>query len=201
MILFLQMDAVLYADISQFDVPDGSASCTAAAVLFARQCLNDIPDKDTVHKILYAAANVWKRWKQPGVFYVFQTWKNVVDTFPRIIEGVSIVFETNGHIGNNLPNREYMYSTVQEALNKLKDGRSAIFTSSDSSYGLCAMNGHYYFFDSHGSSRTSGKAYILRIQTLDDLYTFVINNFIMDEEFTMVVFEEEEEPESEGEDR
>lgn len=183
------MEAIV-ADKSQFDLPYGTNACTSAAVLFARYSLEKAPCKAELLRVLDAAAVIWKKWSQkktiPGNF---QTWKDVVSTFPGILFGVDVVYETNGFMGDNDLNvGEFLLSSIEECIERMSDGRSAVLTSESASYALSCRDGKYYFFDSHGSKRTNGNAYMLRIHSLADLSEFLGSNFSV-AEYTMIILE------------
>ena len=171
------------ASFSQFDFAHGSASCTSASVLFARYALEKVPTVADLDKLLRAAALLWKNWKDrcPSP-YAFQTWKNVVDCFPGIFANVDILHESNGFIGEEVTEegrRDYLMASVGDCVGRMQESEScaAVLTSSGSSYALVHRDGLFYFFDSHGSSRTGGRAYVLRIHSAEDLLTFVHSNF------------------------
>ena len=180
----------LEASRSQFDVKDGATSCTSASCLFARTTLERKPSKKDLNKIIDAAAIIWKQWKStsPGLTS-HQTWMDVKRTYPKIFEGIAVVYETNGYVGSTEANKAFMLSTIETCVDQLAadETRSAVFTTNCSSYGLNHQGDVFYFFDSHGSSRTNGNAYVLRIHSQDDLKTFIQSNFQNNAEFSLVV--------------
>ena len=182
------------ANHSQYDFPHGASSCTSAAVLFARYSLEKVPGVDDLDKILEAGALLWQKWKSsdPNA-HCFQTWKNVVDTFPRTFAEVEIIHESNGYIGTrDLPPEEFLFTTVEECIEKMHDNApcSAVITCASSSFALCFRDEYYYFFDSHGCSKTNGNAYILRMQTRGELEDFVQAN-LSHVEFTALIIQKQ----------
>ena len=180
----------LEASRSQFDVVSGAASCTSASCLFARTALEKAPCKADLNKILDAAAIIWKQWKTrfPSC-HTHQTWMDVKKTSPAIFEDVEVVYETNGYIGSTEEHQDFLLSTVGRCVDELQadETRSAVLTTNNSSYGLLYRAPVYYFFDSHGSPRTHGNAYVLRLHSSKDLNTFLVSNFQKQAEFSLVV--------------
>ena len=185
------MDTIV-ADCSQFDFPHGSASCTSAALLFARYSLEGIPSGGDINMILEAAALLWKKWKVgDNSLRAFQTWKNVQNTFPIILSDVDVVHETNGFFGSSEENEDYLLGTVEGCIDRMEGDapRGAVITSNSASYGLAQNGGVFYFFDSHGCDSASGKAYVTRLGSPAELYDFVGRHMSPGAEFTAVILQ------------
>ena len=105
----------------------------------------------------------------------------VVDCFPGLFFNVEVLHESNGFIGEEVSEegREYLLASVGDCIARMQEHKTcaAVLTSSGSSYALVHRDGLFYFFDSHGSGRTGGRAYVLRIHSAEDLDTFVHSNF------------------------
>jgi len=114
---------------------------------------------------------------------------DVKSAYPGIFDGIEVVYETNGYIGSTVENEAFLLSTIGMCVSMLTadETRSAILTTNCSSYGLNHQGDVFYFFDSHGSIRTHGNAYVLRIHSDDDLKTFIHSNFQENAEFSLVV--------------
>ena len=181
----------LEASRSQFDLVHGATSCTSTSCLFARTMLERSPCKEDLNKILEAGAVIWKKWKTTYPSNrTHQTWVDVQKTYPGIFEGVDIYYETNGYVGSTQENQDFLLATIDTCVEKLTaddEPRSAIFTTNESSYGLNHQNTQFYLFDSHGSTRTNGNAYVLRLHSADDVKTFLSSNFQEHAEFSLVV--------------
>ena len=79
----------LICDKNQGDFTGGDLSCTAAALLWGRYCLEKIPNKNDLHKILEAAGRVYQTWSSRTNSYVLPCWKDVVQTHPGVFDGDS----------------------------------------------------------------------------------------------------------------
>lgn len=131
---------------SQFDIPHGSLSCTAAAVTCARLSLDKVLDRDDLLRVLQAGAKLYYSWRSSGTNFQLQHWRNVTDTFPAILEGCSVCGEYSGkiHVDDDIS------CSLRSALRKLEPNTSGVITSDNGSYALCHRDGMFYVFDPHG---------------------------------------------------
>jgi hypothetical protein len=153
----------IVCDVNQFQVRGGALSCTTASVLCARLGLNRPLDKSDLHRILHAAGKLYASWKDTSVDRALQHWKNVVDFFPPIMDG--IVRPPREFYGGPSPLSE---GTFEEAIEALQPHMSAVLTYDASSFAILRQGGTYYYFDPHGAGagavyrRTSDVALFLR---------------------------------------
>ena len=191
-------------DFNQFDVPHGHFSCTSTAFLCARFFLEVQPTKDDLHRILHAGGKVWNQWymnqqQEVGIRHNFQYWKDVVRTFPGIMNDVKVVYETNGVVGQELDDssKNFLLTTLEDALEHVRTSdtpKSSVLTIDNASYAINANNQYIYFFDSHGKSNLFGAgdgAYYIRVRNHADMVDY-LNDFLghcYGSEFTLVVFE------------
>ena len=189
----LEMEPII-CDKSQFDISGGTLSCTAAALLWGRYCLEKIPKKNDMNRILDAGVELYTKWRKTSKNSM-PCWKELIRIYPAMFSKIGLVYETNGVIGGqpDLELKEWLIVTLEEALEYLcqeNHPRSILLTVGNASYGMNYDGSkNIHFFDSHGSIKTRGNAYMLRFTQEDDLKTFVQNNFIEDSEFTMLVYE------------
>ena len=187
----------LICDKNQGDYDGGELSCTAASLLWGRYCLEKTPTKRDIHKILEAGGRIWKTWHDNSEHtHLLPCWTEVVKTYPGIFEKIEVVYETNGvfsgDVGEDL--KEWLVVGINDAIEHVTDiqkgPRSAVITVGFSTYAFSNNTKNLFFFDSHGSGgQTNGKAYMLRFASKKDLHTFIQNNFIVNSQFTLVVFQ------------
>ena len=185
----------LICDKSQGDYDGGDLSCTAASLLWGRYCLEKTPTKRDMHKILEAGGRVWKTWYEKSeTNNSLPCWTEVVKTYPGIFENIEVVYETNGVFSGEVDEdlKQWLVVGINDAIEHVteKGPRSAVITVGFSSYAFSNNTKNLFFFDSHGSGdQTNGKAYMLRFSSKEDLHTFIHNNFIVNSQFTLVVFQ------------
>jgi len=178
---------------SQHSYFGGTTSCTSSASLFARYILDKIPRKKGVDKICEAGANLWLRWKKEEDIphSNFQTWIDVQKTYPQLFKDTKLIHETNGFMGNEPQEKnDFLLSSFGQCLQILSEGtRSAVLTSNNSSYGFGFRPNKFYFFDSHGCEETNQNAYLIRLDSMDELKNFILEHFEPKQEFSMAIFE------------
>ena len=156
----------LAASANQFDLANGSLSCTAASVCCARKVLDNgvagIAPTD-LDRSLAAGAAVYRSWKSNNNNNNnLQCWTDVVRVFPAVMEGYHMVYETNGFIGNRnnaaaatalpLPPGYASFDDALDVMEGSQQRRTAgVLTARRGSYTVAYDNGYWCVFDPHGT--------------------------------------------------
>ena len=184
---------IFACDKSQFDVLGGNLACTGIALMWGRYCLEKVPETADLDKMLYAGTELYRKWKRVSeTDNAMPCWKELVSVYPMMFDGIRVVYETNGRIQEiDDREKEWLMVTLNKAMKHLVTNRprSILLTVGSSSYGISCNGQHLYFFDSHGSGRTDGNAYMLEMAHEHDLKTFLASNFLTNSDFTMIVYE------------